>query len=330
MHTAAATDTGSLYERTCGHTHTLTHAQRHAADFLFFSPHFFCSHLPGTIRLSNPFPYIKWGFPLHVASSSHSLLTAPLFSSESAHPVTAERWKGKRDKSLWPLLEDILIFLFLLKKTGVFFSFCLGNGIEQNKQVVPPSPPLDCSYFRLGDLMRESGAGSSFYGWVTIQSNNFWWWSVQTRAGCTSGTTTAAPQHQHQQCLTGLQSELGTLFLTGRTQSRLSRWCQAGTLCTKCVANLVNSQCRTLQGLHLYRWPTVQIQASRICNFIFQVLCRCWSWHINGSGGSLELQEGLDQETHFDLAGNVKNKKTPKPQHNPSTSSFGLNQPAKP
>lgn len=119
-----------------------------------------------------------------------------------------------------------------------------------------------------------------------------------------------------QGCRVSWGRELGTLSLTGRTQSRLSRWCQAGTLCTKCVVNLVNSQCRTLQGSHLYRWPTVQIQASRICNFIFQVLCRHWSWHINGSSGSLELQKGLDQESHFDLAGNVKNKKKPKtPAH---------------
>lgn len=58
-----------------------------------------------------------------------------------------------------------------------------------------------------------------------------------------------------------------------RTQSRLSRWCQAETLCMKCGANLVNSQHKSLQVSHTYGWPTVQIQASRIllqeCNFLF-------------------------------------------------------------
>lgn len=97
-----------------------------------------------------------------------------------------------------------------------------------------------------------------------------------------------------------------------RTQSRLSRWCQVGTLCTKCVANLVNSQRKSLQVSYMYRRPTVQIQASRYCNFIFQSPKDTETDTFMGLVEICSYRKGsfhnrIDQETHFDLAENVKN-----------------------
>lgn len=151
-------------------------------------------------------------------------------------------------------------FLFPLKKTGFFFSFCLGSVIEQNKQVVAPSPPLDCSYFRLG-IRWATFCGEYYQAGVSPDSHRVHQWH---HGGCPTppgGNPATSP------CLTVAEWAGDAIF--DRTQSRLSRWCQSRTLRTKCVANLVNSQHKSLQVLCMYRRPTVQIQASRICNFIF-------------------------------------------------------------
>lgn len=158
----------------------------------------------------------------------------------------------------------------LPKKTGFFFSFCLGNVIEQNKQVLPPSPPLECSYFRQEDQMREIHTGAGFYGRVMIQKRLFVCFlkilQNRSRSWCPQGAGVAPWRLCHNWSYTAtLWWELGLHgnAIFDRSQSRPSRWYQRGTLCSKCTVDLVNLQHQALEETTVFaqicRPPTMQI-----------------------------------------------------------------------
>lgn len=116
---------------------------------LFLSFTLFCSHLRGIISLSNPFPYIKWCFLLCLASSTRctSCWQRRCFPQKTP---SRSRWGNGKERETDPSGTSWKISSFFvspLKKTGFFLGFCLGNVIEQNKQVLPTSLPLESSYF---------------------------------------------------------------------------------------------------------------------------------------------------------------------------------------
>lgn len=143
---------------------------------LFLSFTLFCSHLRGIISLSNPFPYIKWCFLLRLAPSAQCTSCWQRRCFPQKTPSRSRQGNGKERETdpsgtSWKISS---FFVSPLKKTGFFFSFCLGNVIEQNKQVVLPCLPLELSYFE-----RRIRWGSFAYVlrilvWC-VHSSRVWW-----------------------------------------------------------------------------------------------------------------------------------------------------------
>lgn len=160
------------HKHTQEHLHTQTHTHTHefAPAFPFFTV--FCSYLRDIISLSNPFPYIKWCSLLHLASSTHCTSCWQHHCFPQKAPSQSRQGDGKERETdpssiSWKISS---FFVSPLKKTGIFFSFCLGTVIEQNKQVLPASLPLELSYFeqriRWGSFVQ---LGGGVVGMLTVE-----------------------------------------------------------------------------------------------------------------------------------------------------------------
>lgn len=158
----------------------LAHTQPNTLSLALASSFFilFFSHLRGIISLFNPFPYIKWCFLLHLASSTYCTSCWQhncLPPKAPSQPRQGDGKEGQTDPSgtSWKISS---FFVSPLRRQASFSAFVRGMSLNKTSKFCRHS----CLWsWAISSNKSDEGAFHRFWefhgGWWSVNSRSVWW-----------------------------------------------------------------------------------------------------------------------------------------------------------